>query len=436
MNEDNKRGVIRSRLVDSLAFELPVMTPRDAVLPGVPGKAHAVIGMRRAGKTFFLFQQMARLLAEGVERSRLIYLNLEDERLGDIEAGDLHWIEDEYFAMYPEHRADRTYMFLDEVQCVSGWERYIRRILDSESIDVFFSGSSARLLSREIATSMRGRSLATVIYPYSFREFLIARGELPPERPDRFEKGIRSYLRNRLHHYLVEGGFPESLGLADRDRNLLLQEYVNSVMYRDIIERYHVSNTTVLRHLVRYLIANSGARFTVNNFFGHLKSQRIAVGKDTLHEYLAHLEDAFVIDRVFLHTASERRRMVNPCKPYVIDPGLVSAFTLRREPDLGQLLETVVFLELRRRGATVAYGRTDEGHEIDFVVQYPDGAVQLLQVSVDVSDPRTRERECRPLRTFEMPGSERLLISLGERTDIESPLGVIRVRPAWEWLLG
>jgi predicted AAA+ superfamily ATPase len=162
------RTVIRQKIIDSLAAPPPALTRRDVRLPGVPHKAVAVIGMRRAGKTTFLWQVLSERLAAGTPREGLLYFNFEDERLASMAAADLHLVVEEYYRLHPEWRERRRAVFLfDEVQNVAGWERFARRLLDTEQIDLFLSGSSARLLSREVATSMRGRALEALVYPFS-----------------------------------------------------------------------------------------------------------------------------------------------------------------------------------------------------------------------------------------------------------------------------
>ena len=431
------RETIRLRLLDTLELGLPDLIPRSAQVPKVPNKAQAVIGMRRAGKTFFLYQQMQQLMDKGIERDRLVFFSFEDERLADVALADLHWIEDEYFARFPENRSRKVYFFLDEVQLVEGWERYVRRLMDTENIQVFFSGSSARLLSREVASAMRGRAMETVIYPYSFREYLAHQETEAPERPDRAGKALRSLLENRVSSYLLEGGFPEAQGLEARERNALLQGYVNTLIFRDVVERYDAANLAVLKTLVRHLISNFGSPFTVNKFYNHLKSQGVRVGKGTLHDYLDHLKDAFLIHPIAIYTESERKRMVNPIKPYVVDSGLAHSYSLKREPDTGNLLENAVLIELLRRGAEVTYFRTPSGLEVDFIAQRPDGSVEAIQVSTDISHPQTREREERAVAELGelLPEAKFVLINLSEES--ESKVGGTRLRvvPAWKWML-
>jgi hypothetical protein len=244
---------------------------------------------------------------------------------------------------------------LDEIQAVPGWETFARRLLDTERVELFLSGSSARLLSREVATSMRGRAMEALVYPFSFREFLRHRGKEPDRDLDRLPKATRSALDKELLDYLAGGGFPEAQGADARDRIELLRGYVDTALLRDVIERHAVSQPTALRWMVRHLLGDAGGMFSVNKLHNDLRSQGMAVAKDTLHALLGHLEDAFLIRTVAIAATSERRRMVNPRKAYPIDPGLIPVFDRSGRADLGHALETAVALELERRGAELAY---------------------------------------------------------------------------------
>ena len=435
--EGRFRDIIRQKIVDALDASPPALTRRDVRLPAVPGKAVAVIGMRRAGKTTFLWQVLADRLAKGTARQGLLYFSFEDERLAGMTAGDLNLVVEEYYRLNPEWRdRRRAGFFFDEIQFVPGWERFARRLLDSEQIDLFLSGSSARLLSREVATSMRGRAVEALVYPFSFREYLRHHRCEPDKPPHRLTKAERSSLEKHLLNYLAGGGFPEAQGLDTRDRNELLRGYVDLALLRDVIERHAVSHPLALRWMVRQLLGNAAGSFSVNRFHGDLKSQGIPVAKDTLHGYLAHLEDAFLVRMVSIATDSERRRMVNPRKVYPIDPGLIPLFDRSGKANLGHALETCVLLELDRRGAEVGYVHTAGGYEVDFLARYPEGGEELIQVCASLDDPAARERESRALLDAAGRHSRATLhlVSL----DIPAALDMsskITVHAAWHWLL-
>jgi hypothetical protein len=431
------RDLLRQKIVDSLATSPPRLTRRDVRVPQVPGKAVAVIGPRRAGKTTFLWQVLAERLAADIPRQRLLYFNFEDERLAGMVAEDLGLIVEEYYRLHPEVRDRQRVLFLlDEIQVVEGWESFARRLLDTEQADLFLSGSSARLLSREVATSMRGRAMEALVLPFGFREFVRHRGSEPAQSVRRLTKALRSALDKQLREYLVGGGYPEAQGIDPRDRFELLRGYVDTAMLRDVIERYAVSHPVALRWMVRQLLGNAGGAFSVNRFYGDLRSQGIPVAKDTLHSYLTHLEDAFLVRAVPIATDSERRRMVNPRKAYPIDPGLIPVFDRSGKANIGHALETAVALELERRGAELTYVRTADHFEVDFLARYPVGKPELIQVCVDLDAPETREREARALLAAadEHPEASLHLITMTADTAQGLPQNMT-VHSAAAWLL-
>ncbi|WP_242664254.1 ATP-binding protein [Chlorobium sp. N1] len=435
--EEQFSATIRQKIVDSQARPFPVFTRRDTRIPAIPGKAVAVIGMRRAGKTTLLQQIMQEHEQEGMRREEMLYFSFEDERLGGMRSGDLHLVIEEYYRLHPGLR-DRTKALFcfDEIQVVPGWDTFVRRILDSEQCTVFLSGSSARMLSREVGTSMRGRAVEAAVYPFSFREYLRHRDLEPTERPERWTKAVRSTLRHELGEYLVYGGFPESLGVRGRDRMELLKSYVDVALLRDVIERYEVSNPTALRWLVRRLLANPAGSFSINRFHNDLKSQGITAGRESVYDYLGYLEDASLLSTVPISTTSERRRMVNPRKVYPVDTGLIDCFDRSGKANTGHALETCVYLELCRRGHEVAYVRTGEGYEVDFHATDPEGNEMLIQVCATAADRKTLAREVCALgkAAEEHPRAELLLITM-EPPEGKELSGKVRAVPAEEWLL-
>jgi len=390
--------LLRLKLAESLAVQPPALTRRDVRLPGIQGKAFAVIGVRRGGKTSFLAQCRADRLAAGSPAEAQLLVSLEDERLAGLTVADLGWMLDEHARQFPDLRdAGRMSVYLDEVQTVPGWEGLVRRRMDQGGIELFVSGSSAKLLSREVATSLRGRAMEVLVHPFSFREALRHAGNEPQGPIERLGAAKRAALDQHLRRYLVEGGFPEAQGADAHDRVDLLAGYVDVVVLRDVIERHAVSNPLALRWIERQLLANPGGSFSVKKHYDTLRSQGVAVGKDTLHNYLAHLEDAFLVRTVAMHSASERQRMVNPRKAYPVDPGLIALFERSGRTHHGRALETALLLELERRGYEVAYVRTEEGYEVDFLAHRAGEAPLLVQACLESEGDETWVRELRAL---------------------------------------
>ncbi len=433
------KDVLIEKLAEAISTPLPVFTPRQIRgIIALPGKVTAVVGMRRAGKTTFLQQLRWDKLHQGTPLTHLPYLNFEDERLAGLKAAHLGFLLDEFARRTAGGPSQaRATWFFDEIQVVPGWERFVRRLLDTGASDVFVTGSSAALLSREIATALRGRAWEAPLYPFSFAEALRHQGrDIPPETS--FLSGVeRAGIERSFLDWLTVGGFPEAQGLDPAARRQLLQDYVDVAILRDVVERHGVSNVVGLRWLVRHLLGNAAGTFTVEKFHAGLKSQGVAISRDTVHQLLAHLEDCFLVRTVWMEATSERQRMVNPRKTYSIDPGLIPLFDRSGRRNHGHALENAVLLELERRRYAVTYVRTPEGHEVDFLARDPLGNETLIQVCLDAADPATAQRELRALAEAARPhpGAQKLLLTLnkdGAPADIPED---VTVCPAYEWML-
>jgi len=279
--------------------------------------------------------------------------------------------------------------------------------------------------------------METVIRPFSFREFLRHRSEEPDTSAEHSTSAQRSLLEKRFREYLVEGGFPEAQGLPKALRIQMLQGYVDTVLFRDVVERYGISQVAVLRWLIRQCLRNPAAAFSVHRLYQDLKAQGHGIAKDAVHAMFAHLLDAFLISFVPIATESERQRNSNPRKVYPADPALIYAFDASGRANLGHALETTVLLELERRRAEVSYVKTAQGFEVDFLARYPSGKVDLIQVCAEAGDPDTAERELRSLveagRQFPQ-ARKRLLTLTQDGLPREAPADIL-AQPAYVWLL-
>src|SRR5450756_2968829 len=241
-----------SLIAASIDRPLPDLTPRDVVMPRIPRKADVVIGMRRSGKTYALYQEMRRLLAEGVPRDRMLYMNLEDDRLGQPDLAGLDQMLETFYRLSPAARDRGAFIFLDEVQVVEGWSRFARRVLDTEAARLYVTGSSAKMLSTEVATEFRGRGFAVELLPFSFRESLRHGGiDIPEAEPG---SALRSRLEAHLATYLEVGGFPDVQTLDGEKRIQTLQDYVELVLVRDVIERHGHAHVAAVRAFAAALL--------------------------------------------------------------------------------------------------------------------------------------------------------------------------------------
>lgn len=365
-------------------------------------------------------------------------MNFEDERLAGLNGSQLGFLVEEYGRRVSETRTHQTVTWcFDEIQVVPGWERFVRRLLDAGGHDVIVTGSSAALLSREIATALRGRAWEVPLFPFSFPEALRHQGSPVPAAPAFLSGPERTRIERAFLDWLTVGGFPEAQGLDRGSREQLLRDYVDVAMLRDVVERHKVSNVTGLRWLVRHLLGNAAGLFSVEKFHATLKSQGIAIARDTVHQLLAHLEDCFLVRMVWVESASERQRMVNKRKAYPVDAGLIPVFDRSGRGNVGHALETSVLIELERRRCAVTYVRTPGGFEVDFLARQRDGDAELIQVCADASDPATAHRELRALALAgeaHPAAKKRLLILTRDGRPPSAPPDV-SVQPAYEWLL-
>ena len=235
---------------------------------------------------------------------------------------------------------------------------------------------------------------------------------------------------------MATGGFPEAQGLDSGTRRRLLSDYVDVAILRDVVDRHRVGNVVGLRWLARHLLGNAGTRFSVEKFHRALRSQGIAIARDTVHQYLGHLEDCFLVRTVWMESRSERQRMVNPRKSYPVDAGLISVFDRTGRANVGHALETAVLIELERRRREATYVRTPEGFEVDFLAR-ADGPPELIQVCADASSDATATRELRALTAAGamFPSAKKRFLTLNRRgLPPEAPEDVI-AQPAYEWIL-
>lgn len=380
MVSDNLKYILRQFVERAL----PPCKPRELIIPTGTGKIVGLSGPRRSGKTFLFFDAIQRLVGQGVDRRQIVYLNFEDDRLYPITAGDLDLILRCWHEVFPEVAGRHKYLFLDEVQNVTGWERWVRRLGDTEDIEVFVTGSSSRMLTRDLATALRGRSITLEVFPLNFREYLSFRGvEVVQYNADN-----ESRLRHELELYLLWGGFPEIVLADETLRPLILEEYGSLMLYRDVVERYGVRNEKLIRELLRHAFRNTASLLNVSKLHRDFTSQGFAVSRNTLFEYLGYLEDSFLIFLVPKQEASLRKQAHNPKKLHVIDTGLIAAFQTFPSRDLGHKLETAVFLENRRRRKDLFY--YINGSEVDLC----DGNGEFfVNTCWNLAEPETVRRE-------------------------------------------
>ncbi len=403
---------------------MPELVNRSIDIPLHSNKVISVIGPRRAGKTYMLFQAM-----KGIsDITDIVYVNFEDDRLS-MSAADLDMILQAYFELYPEKEESRLYFFFDEIQEVSGWEKFVRRVYDTISKKVFVTGSSAKLLSREIATSLRGRTIPYYVLPLSFEEYLAFKEY---DIDLNTTKGKAALIKEFLE-FMVKGGFPETVFLESEMHLKVLRQYFDVMLYKDIIERYSLGNSLALKKLVRKVISNSSKSFSVFKTFNELKSEGIKLSKDSIYKYIDYCEDAFMFFTLSNYSRSVSKQRVR--KIYSVDTGLSSNLSFSLSKDSGRLFENVVFLQLKRldREVFVYQGKG----ECDFVIMDREKVDFVIQVCFKLTK-QNREREINGLleamEEFKLDSG--LIVTLDQYEDIELSGKLVKVRPIYSWLLG
>jgi predicted AAA+ superfamily ATPase len=426
---------VKSIILDCQEMSLETGVPRRLRLESVPGKATVCIGVRRAGKSTYLFQIIERLLGQGVPRENILYLNFFDDRLHELKKQGPGVIPEAYYSLYPHKKnTEVVHCFFDEIQAIEGWEPFVDRLMRTERCEVYLTGSSARMLSREIATQMRGRALSWEIFPFSFREFLDSKGI---DSAGALSTKRRLTIQKAFEHFWESGGFPEVIDLDRRLRIKIHQEYFNTVLFRDLIERHDVSHPVAVKDLAHRLIENTASLYSVNRLTGYLQSLGHSAPKAAVSAYLDWFEDAYFLFTVQIFDASAARRKANPKKVYCIDHSLVTSVAPGILINSGHLLENLVFTALRRISPEIYYCKTSSNMEVDFVAQPPGGSRLLVEVCESLSDPRTRKREVAALADAmkELGLDQATLVTRGETDEIDVDAGKIRVVPAWRFVL-
>jgi predicted AAA+ superfamily ATPase len=427
--------ILKSIILDFQEVELETGIPRRLKIKAIPGKATVCIGVRRSGKSTYMFQVIQRLMDDDVPRENILYLNFFDDRLHNLRLEGLGLITEAYYSLYPEKKnAETVYCFFDEIQAVDGWEPFVDRLMRTEKCEVYITGSSARMLSKEIATQMRGRALSWELCPFSFREFLDYKrinvtGHLATKK--------RLLVQKAFEEYWETGGFPEVVGLDRHLRIKIHQEYFHAILFRDLVERHDIAHPRAVLDLAHRLIDNTASLYSINSLTGYLKSLGHKAPKSAVSDYLAWFEDAYFLFTVRIFDASLARSKTNPKKIYCVDHALVTSVASGILVNTGHLLENLVFTALRRVTPHIYYCKTKGGLEVDFMAQMPDRSRMLVQVCESMAEPQTRKREMAALTAAmaEHGLKSGTIVTRNEEKQVEVDTGKIEIVPEWRFVL-
>jgi predicted AAA+ superfamily ATPase len=402
----------------------------------IKDKVFVCIGVRRSGKTTLLHQVIRTLKEEyGVAGENIVYINFFDDRLTELKQGNLQPILEAYFTLYPEKKGSQEVcFFFDEIQEVKQWELFVERLQRTEKCRIFLSGSSAKLLSKEISTQMRGRSLSWELFPFSFKEFL----DYKKCGYSGLDAKTRYNVQKNFDLYFRKGGFPEIQDKSDKITLLIHQEYYKSILLRDIIERYDISHPQAVMQIGYRLLTSVSNLYTINRITEYIKSFGYKVPKSFVSECISWFEDAYFLFSVKIFSKSLNIQNTNSKKIYCIDHGLVRSISPDIQQKEGYLLENIIFINLRTRYPDIYYYRTKGGNEIDFIWVSADGQKNLVQVCRQIGDAETEARETRALYEGmrELDINESYIVTYNEEKNITLNGKTIHIIPAWRFLLG
>ena len=431
MNIEYLKAIIVMRQQE---FPVPLIE-RENPLPIDYKRIITVPGVRRCGKSSKMELVVNSLLAQGIPKENILWIGFDDERLISMKKEELDSIIQAYRELYPQIELSQVYFFFDEIQLIEGWEYFVMRIFKHFSKHVYVSGSNASMLSTELRTSLRGWADDYETYPLSFKEYCLFKGL---DYSSYHEKD-RVLVRNAFKLYNNEGGFPEAVLTENSFQKLrILQGYFDTMLLKDLAEHYGITNTEVLRYFLKRIMENITKPTSIRNIHNDIKSRGLKVSKDVLYDWVNHACGIFLLLRVPNYSRSLQKIENSQPKYYCIDNGLRDAVILPQSLDDGKKLENTVFLELKRRmmpSDKIYYfqGKT----ECDFVIQKGINIESLIQVSWNINEKETRDREIKGLvEASETTGCQNLLIiTVDDDEEIVLEDKRIRVIPAWKWIL-
>ena len=386
---------------------------------------YCFVGIRRTGKSYLMYQQIKQLESKGVPLSQIVYVNFEDERLLETKVTDLNTILE--IGLEMSGSANKPYLFLDEIQNINGWEKFVRRIADMK-YRINITGSNSKMLSSEIASTLGGRFIIMNVYPYSFTEYLTA-NHREKNYLDVISTQDRADVLSLYNEYVTFGAFPELVDI--KNKRAFLSSIYQTIYLGDIITRNKISNDFAIKLILKKIAESVTKPLSFSRLTNILKSTGMAIGKQTVINYVGYMTDSYLLFTLQNYAAKLVDKETSP-KYYFMDTGLLGLMLLDSK---SAQLENLVAIELIRRYGVENVFFFENNVEIDFYIPSESLAIQVsLQVLDDID---TKERETRAfakLNNF-IPGSKCILITNSEETNLEYDGIDIEVIPIWKWLL-
>lgn len=431
-----RKDVIKS-LIAMRQNEIPFdVIERDLRLPINRKKIITVPGVRRCGKSTMMGIAINNLVHEGVPKENILWLGFDDERLINMSSDELDNVIIAYMEMFPNIQIKDVHMFFDEIQLIKDWEYFVLRVYKSYCKNIYVCGSNATMLSTELVSALRGYPLEYEIYPLSFNEYCRFKGI----STDSYLEQDKARLKTAFEDFIHASAFPEVVLATSKSEQLkLLHGYFDTMILRDLTEHYRISNTSVVRYLIKRIMDNLTKPTSINAIYNDIKSQGLKVSKDDLYLWADYACRIFMFIRIPKYSRSAGKERKSLDKYYCIDNGLRAAVLMPQSNDHGKYLENTILLQLKRNLLPSDKISYYQGHtECDFVLQREDRVVQLIQATWSITDAETREREIKGLlEASSATDCDNLLILTHDEEGILTKDGKqILVVPTWKWLLG
>jgi hypothetical protein len=415
-------------------FDAPKALPRPSDIDLNVEFIITISGPRRAGKTYFCFQLMQKLMQEAISRENIFYINFEDNHLLGANAADLDKILECFLELSAINKKQKIYLFFDEIQTVKDWDAWARKIYDQrKDIHLVLTGSSSKLLSREISTKLRGRVINKEIFPLSFKEILSWSNITYNPKTISHSKE-KTAVKKAFLQFLMNGGYPALFIDKTLQKEQVLQSYYDSMIFKDIIERYRIEDVKKLKSLAQLLFQSVSGNMSYNKLAEKMRTIGFDISKNTVIEYIAYFEDAYLFFQNMKYEYSVAQQLGSIKKLYCIDNGILNAVSFKFSEDTGKLLENLVYVELKRKNETVYCHKSK--NECDFLVVRKNKVSEAIQVTQKL-DETTEKREIDGLiEAVKEHKLNRGLILTEEQEEVRIVQGKkIVIKPVWQWLL-
>jgi predicted AAA+ superfamily ATPase len=444
---ENKKEIFKLLIKEFHELKPPQIIKRDYQLPDFctavtsesstmplalssrPSSIIAITGPRRCGKTYFIHQLIDHFCSDStspIPRSRLFYINFEDDRLLPLTHSDLAALPDAYFELYPDNKDKEVFIFLDEIHRVEGWDLFLRRLLDQENVRLFITSSSSKFCTGSLSSGLSCRTLEFAISPLSFKEFLVFKGlDIPP---DFAYSNVRFKVIKLLEEYITYGGYPEVVLTDPSLKFRILKNYYDIFIYKDLVEQFAIRNIGLLKGLLKYLITHVGSPFSINSYFLDVR-RTLHISRETILDYVSCLEQKGLISLVPIFSEYPKVQQVNPKKVYSLDNGIRNAVSFPLPQQEEKLAKNLVFQKLMRSGNEVFYWKC--GREVDFVARQ-NGKLKGVNVFYgrELGDGASSS-----LLEFQYSVGKRDADLIIITKDTEKVERGISFSPLWKWLL-